>query len=110
MYVGTSPLDIDNGELGKISKEQRDGEWHEYSLDGLHPLDPNEPACHLSYFEAEDLPGFANWFRIQAIEELTHGDKLFDYVCETGGRARVLAIYQLGFMGGAPIGTLSRTL
>lgn len=38
------------------------------------------------YFESEDLPGFASWMRVQALEELTHGEKFFDFMCEAGGR------------------------
>jgi len=43
-----------------------------------------------AYFEAEDLPGFANWMDIQYQEELFHANKLFTYVCETGGLAAML--------------------
>lgn len=38
------------------------------------------------YFENDDLPGFANWMRVQAKEELAHGQIMFDFICETGGR------------------------
>ncbi len=44
------------------------------------------------YFEAEDLPGFANWMRIQALEELTHGEKFFNFMCEVGARTNLLPI------------------
>ncbi|OGQ99418.1 MAG: ferritin [Deltaproteobacteria bacterium RIFOXYD12_FULL_57_12] len=44
------------------------------------------------YFHAEDLPGFASWMRIQALEELTHGEKFFNFTCETGGRTLLQAI------------------
>ncbi len=44
-----------------------------------------------AYFEAEDLPGFANWMDVQYQEELFHANKFFDYLCETGGRAAMLA-------------------
>ena len=44
------------------------------------------------YFEAEDLPGFANWMRIQALEELTHGEKFFNFLCEVGARTNLLPI------------------
>ena len=37
---------------------QPDG-WHEFTLHGLRRLDPHEPACHLSYFEAD---AYARWF------------------------------------------------
>ena len=38
------------------------------------------------YFESEDLPGIASWMRIQALEEMTHGEKFFNFICEAGGR------------------------
>ena len=37
---------------------ERDGEWWNFTLSGLHKVDPNEPITHLSYFEAD---AFANW-------------------------------------------------
>lgn len=43
-----------------------------------------------AYFEAEDLPGFANWMDVQYQEELFHANKFFNYVCEVGGRAAML--------------------
>ncbi|MDO3377511.1 ferritin [Geoalkalibacter halelectricus] len=45
-----------------------------------------------AYFEAEDLPGFAVWMRVQAMEEMTHGEKFFNFICEAGGRAVMLPI------------------
>lgn len=39
-----------------------------------------------SYFQSINLPGFANWMRIQAQEELVHAIKFYDYVNERGGR------------------------
>jgi ferritin len=39
-----------------------------------------------AWFEAQDLPGFANWMRVQAKEEDFHVQKFFDYVVERGGR------------------------
>ncbi|PLX77503.1 MAG: ferritin [Desulfuromonas sp.] len=44
------------------------------------------------YFESEDLPGLANWMRIQALEEMTHGEKFFNFLCETGARTNLLPI------------------
>ncbi len=38
--------------------EQRDGEWLALSLEGLHPIEPSAPVCHVSYFEAD---AFARW-------------------------------------------------
>ncbi len=38
--------------------EQRDGEWWHLTLAGMRPLDPSEPVCHVSYYEAD---AYARW-------------------------------------------------
>jgi ergothioneine biosynthesis protein EgtB len=38
--------------------EQRHGEWMIYTLSGLRDIDPDEPVCHVSFFEAD---AFARW-------------------------------------------------
>lgn len=45
-----------------------------------------------AYFDDQDLPGFANWMRIQAQEELSHAMKFYDYLVRRGGRAVMDAI------------------
>ena len=42
-----------------------------------------------SWFEAQSLPGFAKWMRVQYQEELTHGLKIFDFISDRDGRALV---------------------
>jgi len=44
-----------------------------------------------AYLESIDLPGFANWMRVQYKEEVFHGMKMFEYVIERDGRALVKA-------------------
>jgi ferritin len=39
-----------------------------------------------AYFQSISLPGFANWMRIQAQEELVHAMKFYDFINERGGR------------------------
>ena len=39
-----------------------------------------------AYFSSIDLPGFANWMRIQVQEEEFHALKFYDYIIERCGR------------------------
>jgi len=45
-----------------------------------------------AWFEDQSLPGFASWMRVQSEEERGHAMRLFNYVIEAGGRARLQAI------------------
>ena len=45
-----------------------------------------------AYSEAENFKGFAQWFRMQAQEEVGHGFKLYDYLYDRGGRVTLQAI------------------
>lgn len=38
--------------------ESKDGEWSQFTLSGTRNVSPNEPVCHLSYFEAD---AYARW-------------------------------------------------
>lgn len=46
----------------------------------------------MNYFEAESLPGFAHWMRLQAQEELEHAMKLVDFLNDRGARVELQAI------------------
>ncbi|NSW58331.1 MAG: ferritin [Armatimonadetes bacterium] len=63
-----------------------------------------------AWFEAEGLPGFANWMRVQAQEEHFHAMKFFDYVIETGGRVILEAIAKPPSEFGSPKGAFEATL
>jgi ferritin len=45
-----------------------------------------------AYFHSISFGGFANWMRVQAMEESTHAMKIFDFINERGGRVLVGAI------------------
>ncbi len=47
-----------------------------------------------AWFDAENLPGFANFFKVQVAEERFHAMKMYDYVNERGGRVLLKAIDQ----------------
>jgi len=46
----------------------------------------------VAYFESINLPGFANWMRIQTQEEVMHAMKIYDYVNERDGRVILKSI------------------
>lgn len=39
-----------------------------------------------AYFEAKNLKGFANWFKVQSQEENTHAMKFFNFILQKGGK------------------------
>jgi ferritin len=45
-----------------------------------------------AYFHSINLPGFANWMRVQALEELTHADKFYNFLVSRGGQIKLEAI------------------
>jgi ferritin len=47
-----------------------------------------------AYFESLNLPGFANWMRVQRLEEQVHAMKFFDHMVERGTPIVLLALEQ----------------
>lgn len=47
-----------------------------------------------AYCDSINLPGFANWMRLQYQEENAHALRLFDFLNDRGGRVKLLAIEQ----------------
>lgn len=45
-----------------------------------------------AHFHQGGLPGFATWMRVQALEEMTHAERFFNYVVERGGRVEMKPI------------------
>jgi ferritin len=45
-----------------------------------------------AHFTDINLPGFANWMKVQAHEEMLHAMKFYGFVCERGGKVELLSI------------------
>ena len=47
-----------NGLTQPLYWQRHEGAWHEFTLHGLQPLDPERPLAHVSFFEAD---AYARW-------------------------------------------------
>ena len=47
-----------------------------------------------AYCESINLSGFAHWMRTQAGEEQEHAMKLYEFICDRGGRVELQTIDQ----------------
>lgn len=45
-----------------------------------------------AWFDSENLPGFAVWMKVQAMEELTHAHRFFRHIIERRGEVELLDI------------------
>ena len=63
-----------------------------------------------AYSDDASLPGFAQWMRAQAQEELDHAMKFFSYVNERGGRVVLQAIDQPPVDFESPVAIFEMTL
>jgi len=63
-----------------------------------------------AYCEAENLPGFAHWMRLQAQEEVGHAMKFYDFIHDRGGRVALKAIDQPPIEFQSPLDVFEKTL
>ena len=63
-----------------------------------------------AFFESIDLPGFANWMRIQVQEEEFHALKFYDYIIERDGRVTLEAIEAPPTEWSSPLNAFEETL
>jgi ferritin len=63
-----------------------------------------------AYSEAEGLPGFATWFRMQSDEERGHALKFMRHVVDRGGRAMLTGMNAPAMDFGSPQGAFEQAL
>ncbi len=63
-----------------------------------------------AHCEAESLPGMAHWMKRQAAEEQAHGMRLFEHICDRGGRVALAALAQPPTEFGAPLELFEQVL
>ena len=56
-----------------------------------------------AHFEANNLPGFAKWTRLQSQEEYGHAMKMFDFIIDRGNEVTLQAIDQPPVKFGTPL-------
>ncbi len=47
-----------------------------------------------AHCDAENLPGFAKWLKLQAYEEQEHAMRFYEYILDRGGKVTLMAIQQ----------------
>jgi ferritin len=62
-----------------------------------------------AYFQSINLPGFANWMRVQTQEELVHAMKFYDFINERGGRVTLQKIDSPPTTWASPLNVLENT-
>lgn len=63
-----------------------------------------------AYFQEKGLKGMANWFRVQAQEEVDHAMKFFNYVTEVGGLAQLGTIEKVTSTYDSPLEAMKASL
>jgi ferritin len=63
-----------------------------------------------AYFDSVNLKGFSSWMRVQAMEELTHVKRFYDYLTSRGGRVVMAEIKAPGNEWKSPLDAFEDTL
>ena len=62
------------------------------------------------HFEAEGMPGIANWFKVQFQEEQAHATIFMNYINQRGGRVTLKAIDEVPTTWASPLDAFKATL
>jgi len=63
-----------------------------------------------AYFHSKGLTGFANWMKVQAMEELIHVEKFFNFIIERGGVVQLDSVQKPPFQWESPLNAFQDAL
>lgn len=63
-----------------------------------------------AHFAKEGKTGFANWFKVQALEENDHAMKFFEYIISRGGEVNIMPIKEVPHAWASPIDAFKAAL
>lgn len=63
-----------------------------------------------AYCETQNLPGTANWLRLQSREEYEHAMRIYEYILDRGGKIALKSIAQPPADFGSPVKIFEQTL
>lgn len=63
-----------------------------------------------AHFAKEGKSGFANWFKVQALEENDHAVKIFDYIISRGGTVNIEPIGKVEHTWESPLAAFKSAL
>lgn len=63
-----------------------------------------------AYFQAENLPGFSQWMRLQFEEEMIHAFKFYDFILSRGERVELQAIEAPAAAYDSPLAAFEKAL
>ncbi len=63
-----------------------------------------------AYFDATDLPGFANFFKVQGQEERFHAEKFYNFIYETNGKVSLTSLDLPGKDFDSPLDVFKKAL
>jgi ferritin len=76
-----------------------------YELESAHYY-----AAMQAYFDSNDLPGFANFFKVQGEEERFHADKFYNFIYEMDGDVAFTSLDLVGKDFESPLDVFEKAL
>ncbi len=63
-----------------------------------------------AYFDHEELPGFASWFKAHSVEETSHAMRIYEFINRRDGQVKLMGIEQPATAYDSPEAVLEKAL